>query len=68
MNYKNFKNGIMGLYTTPTTYLHNKPRLKFSKFPSLLKGRLFDHKFHYCIQLFEIHVVIIANQLWYSFN
>ena len=29
-NSKNFKNGIMGLYTTQAKYLHNKLRINFS--------------------------------------
>ena len=34
-NSKNFKNGIMGLYTTQANYLRNKLRINFSMPPSL---------------------------------
>ena len=33
MNSKNFKNGIMGLYTTQAKYLHNKLRINSSMSP-----------------------------------
>ena len=33
--FQNFKNGIMGLYTTQAKYLHNKLKKKFSVFSSL---------------------------------
>ena len=35
MNFKNFKNGIMGFYSTQANYLHNKLRIKFSMSPYL---------------------------------
>ena len=38
MNSKNFKNGIMGLYTTQAKYLYNKLRINFSMSPSLQRN------------------------------
>ena len=33
--FKNFKNGIIDLYTTQAKYLHSKLRISFSMSPSL---------------------------------
>ena len=40
MNSKNFKNGIMGLYTTQAKYLHDRLRISFSM-PPLFNGFYF---------------------------